>query len=162
VIADGNFHVGAAIGDIDGDGVKEVVAGRQIDGEKPAAWDLRWFKPGKPVSASWTSGVIDPRTAGGPHDVLFADVDGDGVTELVVNAMYTRTPGLFLYRRPEKAGGRGRNPWYSRAFPPRNGGGRPGRRPPAGYRFGSLLVRSAAGRAVLRSVAEEGPGAGLP
>ena len=107
VIAKGNFHVGVAIEDIDGDGLKEVVAGQQIGSEKPAAWDLRWFKAAKPLSASWTQGVMDSRTAGGPHDVLFADLDGDGVKELLANAMYTKTPGLFIYRRPAKPG----QPW---------------------------------------------------
>jgi hypothetical protein len=51
--------------------------------------------------------VIDPGLCGRPHDILFADVDGDGRRELVCSAMYTATPGLFIY----KPAGTVNRPW---------------------------------------------------
>jgi hypothetical protein len=109
VISRGHFHCGVAIEDVDGDGVKEIVVGRELEenGKSTNKWALYWFKPGKDLSQPWTEHIIDPLTAGGPHDVLFADLDGDGKRELISNAMYSSTPGLYAY----KPGADVKGPW---------------------------------------------------
>jgi hypothetical protein len=109
VIARGHFHCGVAINDIYGDGIKEVVAGREIvkDGKPTDRYALYWFKPGKDLREPWTEHVIDPGPQGGPHDVLFADLDGDGKPELIANAMYSGTPALYAY----KPGASPSDPW---------------------------------------------------
>ena len=113
VIADVQPHVGVVLEDVDGDGVREVVVGYCIEpGACPEAdrgsvaegatkeeWMISWFDPGEDLHQPWTQHVIDPLTSGGPHDVLFADVDGDGEMELIANAMYCEVPGLFIYKR---------------------------------------------------------------
>ena len=102
VIAGVEPHVGIVLEDVDGDGVKEVVLGSRIEpGTAKEDWMISWFDPGADLHQPWTSHVIDPLTTGGPHDVLFADVDGDGETELIANAMYCAVPGLFIYKRGE-------------------------------------------------------------
>jgi hypothetical protein len=99
-IADGSFHVGLATEDLDGDGLKEVVAGcRVVLGPKQEKWEICAFKPQKNLAEPWQRLTIDAETSGGPHDILFADIDGDGKRELIATAMYTRTPGVFIYRK---------------------------------------------------------------
>lgn len=95
VIAEGGFHVGLATCDIDGDGELEVVAGpRLVEGEE--VWGIAWYD--RQADGTWVRHLIDAETTGGPHDLVFADVDGDGVMELIANAMYTDRPGLFIYK----------------------------------------------------------------
>lgn len=100
LVARGHFHVGVALADIDGDGIKEIVAGREIerDGKGTDQWAIYWFKPGKDLVHPGVEHVIDALTAGGPHDLLFVDLDGDGKLELIANAMYSPTPGLYAYK----------------------------------------------------------------
>ncbi len=83
-----------------GDGVKEIAVGREIEenGKGTEKWALYWYKPGKDLNQPWTGHIIDPLVGGGPHDVLFADLDGDGKRELISNAMYSSTPGLYAYK----------------------------------------------------------------
>jgi len=100
IIAGIDLHVGIVLEDVDGDGVREVVAGHRIEPGTPKEdWMISWFDPGEDLHQPWTQHVIDPFTTGGPHDVLFVDVDGDGEMELVANAMYCEVPGLFIYKR---------------------------------------------------------------
>jgi hypothetical protein len=97
-IAGGSFHVGIAAEDIDGDGLKEIVAGcRASLDTKIEKWEICAFKPQKNLASEWARLTIDPTPSGGPHDILFADIDNDGKRELVATAMYTRTPGVFIY-----------------------------------------------------------------
>jgi hypothetical protein len=99
IIATGEFHVGVALEDVNGDGRKEVVVGHRIESIKDREeWELCWYKPGARLQDQWTRYVIDPHISGGPHDILFADIDGDGKRELIATAMYSSTPGLFIYR----------------------------------------------------------------
>jgi hypothetical protein len=101
VIAKVDPHVGVVLEDIDADGVKEVIAGHRTEtGSGKEEWMISWFKPtSRDLSQRWARHTIDPLTTGGPHDVLFADVDGDGETELIANSMYSATPGLYIYKR---------------------------------------------------------------
>jgi hypothetical protein len=100
IIAEVDPHVGVVMEDVDGDGVNEVIAGHRIEtGSTKEDWMISWFDPGADRSKPWTQHVIDPATTGGPHDLLFFDVDRDGETELIANAMYCKVPGLFIYKR---------------------------------------------------------------
>lgn len=108
VIAEGQFHVGLALEDLDGDGMLEVVAGHRVNpGRSPERWALGWYKAGEDLYKPWRRRLIDPETGGGPHDVLFADIDGDGEAELVANACYCEVPGVFIYKRSKELAG----PW---------------------------------------------------
>jgi len=98
VIARGDFHVGVAVCDIDGDGIQEVAAGHRIEpGTTKEDWMISWFKPQRDLSQPWIRHTLDPATTGGPHDMLFVDLNSDGNTELVAIAVYTPTPGIFAY-----------------------------------------------------------------
>jgi hypothetical protein len=109
VVAVGNHHgVGIALEDIDGDGRMEIVVGKLMPTppHAPERWALCWYKP-TPDLRVWTEHVLDEDAAGHPHDLLFADLDGDGRRELVANAMYCDKPGLFAY----KVSADPRRPW---------------------------------------------------
>ena len=112
LIARGSFHCGVAIEDVDGDGVPEVVAGPRVDPESKAKdWLITWYKAPATPGEPWACYTIDPATTGGPHDLVFADLDGDGERELIATAMYCPVPGLFIYkRRPDP-----RRPWRKHA-----------------------------------------------
>ena len=103
VIALGKYAVGVAIEDIDGDGRKEIVAGKIVPGSAPTPekWLLSWYKSGETLQAPWREYVLDEDPAGHPHDLLFANLDGDGRRALVANAMYCEQPGLFAYKVPD-------------------------------------------------------------
>jgi hypothetical protein len=96
VVSRGYFNVGIALEDIDRDGHKEIIIGKNIHGK----WALCWYKFGATLHDDWAEHILDGETAGSPHDVVFGDVDGDGELELVANAMYCDTPGLFTYKVP--------------------------------------------------------------
>jgi len=65
------------LGDVDGDGRKELVAAAFSSG----VWLLR---PGPTPDAEWTKEQIDPDSAGFEHAAIFSDLDGDGRDELYV------------------------------------------------------------------------------
>jgi hypothetical protein len=99
-IFDKHMHVGAALMDIDGDGVLEVIAAYRItpDGG-PEEWCTAWFdSQGKDLYAPWSSYVIDPHTIGAAHDTVVFDVDGDGQLELICDEVYCANPGLFVFK----------------------------------------------------------------
>ncbi len=96
VIAEGQFHVGVTLEDIDGDGRLEIICSKLVP--EPYQWTLVWFKMGESLD-DWTTHTLDPACNGGAHDVVFADIDGDGETELVANAAYCKVPGLWIYKR---------------------------------------------------------------
>jgi hypothetical protein len=109
IIAHGRYGVGLALADIDGDGRLEVIATEKVveptqNGEK---WVIWWYKSGANLHDPWTGHIADSETAGNPHDVVFADLDGDGKNELIATAMYSNTPGLYAYKIPSNP----KNPW---------------------------------------------------
>jgi hypothetical protein len=77
------FDVAAlAIGDVDGDGAPEVIAGEYLIDAATNIADpsarLAWFKPN---GAAWPMRVIDRLRC--PHSVDVFDLDGDGVVEVI-------------------------------------------------------------------------------
>lgn len=98
VDADARTMVGIEAEDVDGDGRDEVVA--SVYDDDAEGWRLEWFDPTDGLDGEWTRHVVDPQCKGGPHDICYADLDGDGEDELVVNAAFTETPGVFAYDRP--------------------------------------------------------------
>jgi hypothetical protein len=64
-------------GDIDGDGVKEMVAAAN----KSGLWLLR---PGDDPRAEWSIESIDRNSGGFEHASILTDLDGDGIDELYV------------------------------------------------------------------------------
>ncbi len=64
-------------GDIDGDGVKEMVAAAH----KSGLWLL---KPGDDPKAMWTIESIDRQSSGFEHAAILTDLDNDGTDELYV------------------------------------------------------------------------------
>ena len=64
-------------GDVDGDGVKEMVAAANRSG----LWLLR---PGNDPRAEWSIESIDRNSGGFEHASILTDLDGDGIDELYV------------------------------------------------------------------------------
>jgi len=99
IAANRHFHVGMGSGDIDSDGVIEICVGESDPG--PEKWELVMYKPDRDADNGWERIVIDPAMEGGPHDILFRDIDGDGVEEILAIACYTSTPGIYAYKMHE-------------------------------------------------------------
>ncbi len=97
VIAAGNeYTVGFALEDVDGDGRLEIVTS---EGHYAAHdWWITWYKPGPTLRDPWQRFVIDPACHGLAHDLIFADLDGDGRREMVANAVFCPVNGAFAYR----------------------------------------------------------------
>ncbi len=101
LIDTGHFHVGVALEDVDLDGKLEVVVGKELypqEGPHMEDYALVWYKPGQRLEDPWMQHTIAPTFGGGPHDILFADVDGDGEREMASIACYSNTPGIFLFK----------------------------------------------------------------
>jgi hypothetical protein len=64
-------------GDVDGDGIKEMVAAAN----KSGLWLLR---PGDDPRAEWSIESIDRNSGGFEHAAILTDLDGDGIDELYV------------------------------------------------------------------------------
>ena len=64
-------------GDVDGDGIKEVVAAAS----KSGLWLLR---PGGDPRSEWSIESIDRNSGGFEHAAILTDLDGDGIDELYV------------------------------------------------------------------------------
>jgi len=94
-IAKGHYGVGLALEDVDADGRLEVFSGR---GDAPAT--LVWFDPGPDLHEPWAMHVVDANCAALAHDIIFADLDGDGTNELIANAAYAAW-GVYGYKRAD-------------------------------------------------------------
>jgi hypothetical protein len=108
VAAEGQFSCSLALADVDGDGRPELFAGHSAeDGSADQMWVVSCFRPTADLSGPWPRHTVDPDVTGNPHDVIAADLDGDGEVELIVTAVYCSWPGLFIY----KAGDDPAEPW---------------------------------------------------
>jgi hypothetical protein len=94
------LSVGAALGDIDGDGRDELVAGRNINQR-----ELYWFEQVEDPRDEWTRRLITDDFEK-YHDVAVADVDDDG--ELEVLALSQESEVVFYYDIPDDPR---RQPW---------------------------------------------------
>ncbi|MEX0885641.1 MAG: VCBS repeat-containing protein [Phycisphaeraceae bacterium] len=97
----GCYHVGSVLEDVDGDDRPEIVLGYTPSDSAFAPevpWKMVWLEPADRIDQPWTMHVIDDNIGGGPHDVIFADVDGDGRRELVANFLAGRNSGLLIYK----------------------------------------------------------------
>jgi hypothetical protein len=90
--------VGATTGDVDNDGKMEVLGAFRRDASGKEYYQLVWYKPGADLSQPWAGHVICAEQIGHPHDIVVADVDGDGQNELVITRMYINTPGIYIYK----------------------------------------------------------------
>jgi hypothetical protein len=96
-IRKGNFAVGMVIEDIDQDGRFEVAVGEK--NPDTGEWMLTWYKPGRDLNKPWARYIADSSLGGALHDIIAADLDGDGEKELLVATCGTDTPGVFACKR---------------------------------------------------------------
>jgi len=80
------------VGDVDGDGKKEMVAASFSKG----LWLLR---PGKDPKSEWGVESIDRDSGGFEHAALLTDLDGDGTDELYVAADVQGELRRYIWRR---------------------------------------------------------------
>jgi hypothetical protein len=90
--------VGATSGDVDGDGRPEVVGSTRRDADGAEYYVLYWYEPKGSLSEPWAAHKICDEQVGQPHDIVVADVDGDGRNEVVVVRMYIATPSVTIYK----------------------------------------------------------------
>jgi hypothetical protein len=53
---------------------------------------------GERMEDPWTRYVIDQAATGGPHDIIFVDVDNDGKKEMIAIANYFPEPCIYIYK----------------------------------------------------------------
>ena len=94
VIDRGMYGVGLALEDIDGDGKLEIFAGMTSGDSRYGMNNLYCYKSGCDLSGTWSRILITPQFAGYCHDIIFADVDGDGDRELLTLS----NPGIFIFK----------------------------------------------------------------
>ncbi len=87
----GNPSIPILVVDVDGDGVNELVAGQAHD------YGLHWWRQQRDGDRrTWTRHTIDPDNSQ-YHDLIWADIDGDGQCELITGKRYRahcgRDPG---------------------------------------------------------------------
>lgn len=98
--------------DVDRDGRLDLVSagGAPPEGESMPGPLLWWRNPG-PRSEHWSRQVLDPQPGNFLHDILCADLDGDGILEIVAlrGAAYLEEDhafdGVVIYRRKVAGGG---------------------------------------------------------
>lgn len=103
---------GMAVADVDGDGVKEIIAGSGVAlGEKPGEGYVRVFS-GKDGSLEWKS----PDTNGDVEGLVVADSDGDGNLEITGGNGYRYYQGYAFQYRYKGSGGVGSPPVYEQVW----------------------------------------------
>ncbi|ELZ31811.1 hypothetical protein C474_07997 [Halogeometricum pallidum JCM 14848] len=95
-----DLSVGGALGDITGNGSMDLVSGQNI-----RKHDLYWFEQPDDPRGKWTRRLITDDYEKF-HDIVVADVDGDGENEVVCTSQ--RSELIFYYDIPEDPR---REPW---------------------------------------------------
>jgi hypothetical protein len=87
--------VGLVLEDVDGDGTCELFVSDMDAGSGKGNQAISMYKA---QARGWSKHVIADKLPGQAHDIVFGDIDGDGVREIVTIACYSATPGVFLLR----------------------------------------------------------------
>ncbi len=100
-IDEGSFTTSMAVGDIEGDGFPDVVVPANGGAYSPLYWYRNPLSRGKPATGPWERIVIGAPK--GRHDVVLADLDGDGRLEVIIRGQSTFSEKvgdeIALYRR---------------------------------------------------------------
>jgi hypothetical protein len=83
--------VGLMTQDVDGDGIDEIFS---ADCGSYGNRIVMYKYNGK----TWDKHFIDRDFPGHPHDIVFADIDGDGIKEFVTISCYSDQPGVYIYK----------------------------------------------------------------
>ena len=99
IAANSHFHVGMGSGDIDKDGIVEICVGESAPGPiEKEKWSIVIFKPKGNIYDPWERIIVDRNFEGGPHDILFRDIDGDGNDEIIAISCTNASPGIFIFK----------------------------------------------------------------
>ncbi|MCK4514378.1 MAG: VCBS repeat-containing protein [Spirochaetaceae bacterium] len=90
-----NGGVGLTIEDVDGDGVGEIFLADDGSGAEPGCQAIAMYKLD---GDGWKKYLVDTTLPGSAHDIVFGDVDGDGIREIVTIACYSSYPGVFILK----------------------------------------------------------------
>ncbi len=101
IIDTGRIAVGLTAEDIDGDGVAEVIASHWVND----AYAVTWHKV---TGGKWEHHMLYAGPSGGIHDMVFADIDGDGRRELVAADPYGGFESIYIFKPQD---GDIRKPW---------------------------------------------------
>lgn len=88
---------GASLGDIDGDGLMDLVTGWEEGGE------VRVYRNPGPANARKPWPRVTVGKARSPEDAIFVDFDGDGIMD-VLSCCEGSTKSVFLHRRSSNSG----------------------------------------------------------
>lgn len=96
-VVDGKVRcgVGLTIEDVDGDGIGEIFQADTAGGSREGCQAIVMYKA---AGEGWQRYDVDTTIPGHPHDIVFGDIDGDGVREIVTISCYSSTPGVFILK----------------------------------------------------------------
>lgn len=87
--------VGILCKDINGDGKDEIFFAEDLYGDQKEK-RICWYEL---KNDEWVLHIIDNKTYGLAHDIIFADVDNDGEEEILALNCYTTHHGICIYKR---------------------------------------------------------------
>ncbi len=91
--ADGG--VGLVLEDVDCDGIAEIFASDASAATEKGSEAIVMYKLN---GQSWDKYPVCTTIPGHPHDIVFGDIDGDGIREIVTIACYTPNPGVYILK----------------------------------------------------------------